>query len=274
MGFSRPQKPMLEGGEEAAVENGVAGEAEEAVEAESAGDHAVGDGPAELAVQDGLMAGEVPLFAEAGEAAELPVLTPALEVEGSVGFVDGLRKDHGHDSAGVHPDRATHGLEAEAEVHIFGNAGDGGIEEVGAAVEEIPSNEECVHFDVARGEGRVAVEGAAGFSLLVGDDELAAAAGFVDTGLAAGHVDFFGGADALAVERGGGGGVFFHGGFEEAVQPAGFEEDIVVHERGEFGVDMRKGDLFGFVGREEALGADVVEARWRLGGEEIAALGG
>lgn len=59
---------MFERGEEAAVENGVAGDTEKAVEAEPAGDDAVGDSPAELAFQYGLAAVEVPLFAEVGEA--------------------------------------------------------------------------------------------------------------------------------------------------------------------------------------------------------------
>lgn len=264
---------MLEGGEESAVGDGVAGEAEETVEAELAGDHAVGDGPAELAVQDGLMAGEVPFLAEAGKAAELPVLAPALEVEGAVGFADGFRNYHGHHGAGIHPDRSAKGLDAEAEVHIFGNAGDGGIEEVGSAPEEIHPHEESVHFDMARGEGGVAVEGTPGFSLVVGDDELAASACLVDAGFATGHMGFFLGADPLAVERRGGGSVFIDGGFEEAVEPAGFEEDIVVHERGEFGVDVGKGELFGFVREEEVFNPYVAEVRSRTGGEELAAVG-
>jgi hypothetical protein len=264
---------MFERGEEAAVENGVAADAKKAVETEPAGHDAVGDSPAELAFQNGLAAVEVPLFSEAGEAPELPFLAPTGEVEGAVGLGDFFRQDDGHDCAGVHPDRAAHGLDAEAKIDIFRNAGDGGIEEIGATLEEFHSHEEGVHFDVAGKEWSVAVEFTAAFALVVCDDQESAGGGFVDAGLAAGHVDFFGASDAFAVEGCGGGSVFLGGGFEEEVEPAGLEEDIIVRERGEGCVNVRQGELFGLVRGKEAVRADVDKARPLLRGEEIAAFG-
>jgi hypothetical protein len=161
-------------------------------------------------------------------------------------------------------------LDAEAKIDIFRNAGDGWIKKIRAALEEFHSHEEGVHFDVAGGEWSVMVEFASAFALVVGDDQEPVGGGFVDVSLAAGHVDFFGGSDAFTVEGCGGRGIFLGGSFEEEVEPAELEEDIIFYERGEGSANMRQCELFGLVWGEEVVRADVKEARPLLRGKEIA----